>query len=74
MPWYIWFLIGLFGGGTAGLFLACLLNRKKEAEEGTALLMWMAEWVAEWSMRNLELQEHKEKYVSKRWVYEENRT
>ena len=58
MPWYIWLLIGLFGGGTSGLFLACLLRCSTEADERAALLMW----VAEWGMRNLELQEHQEKY------------
>ena len=58
MPWYIWLLIGLFGGGTAGLFLACLLLCSKEADERAALL----KWVAEWGRRNLELQEHPKKY------------
>ena len=58
MPWYIWFLIGLFGGGSAGLFLACLLHCTKEAEERAALLGW----VAEWGMRNMELQENPKKY------------
>ena len=58
MAWYIWLLIGLFGGGTAGLFSAGLLHCSKEADERAAML----KWVGEWSMRNLELQEHHKKY------------
>ena len=58
MPWYIWFLIDFWGGATVGLFLACLLHCSKEADERKALLMW----VAEWGVRNVELQEHATKH------------
>jgi len=58
MPWYIWLLIGLFGGGSAGLFFICLLHCAKQAEERAALLRW----VGEWGMGNMELQETPKKY------------
>ncbi len=56
--WYIWLLIGLWAGTTAGLFLACLLHCSEEADQkGTLPMRW-----TEWNVRNLEIQEHQEKY------------
>jgi hypothetical protein len=57
MAWYIWFLIGLFGGGTAGLFSAGLLHCSKEAGQRAALLRRLRE-----SMTDLELREYQKKY------------
>jgi len=58
MVWYIWFLIGLWAGGTAGLLLACLLHCSKEADERAALLMRIEKMGHE----KLELLEHPKKY------------
>jgi len=58
MPCYVWLLIGLFGGVTAGLFLACLLHCSKEADQRPTLL----KRVERTGLRNLTLQEHPKKY------------
>jgi hypothetical protein len=68
MPWYIWLLIGLWDGGTAGFFLAGLLHCIKGADERGAMFN------ARRSGMNLGPQEHRENTFAKRWVYGETRT
>ncbi len=56
--WYMWLLIGLGAGTTAGFFLACLLYCSKEAEQSEVLRMRLAQL----RTRNFELREHRENY------------